>query len=111
MSASPDDKPASSQASASELATAEHVATLTQAVQLLAETVAKQGTYGRRNRHMIWGLVATFTFDVLLTAVVWWFAVQAQNANDSAEQARQNQISICLSGNTARAQNKELWDY
>lgn len=106
MSANPDDKPPGGGA-----ASAQHVAALTKAVEDLAGEASELRGYGQRNRHMIWGLWVSLVVDVVLTAALTVVGVQAWQANDQADQNRQNQISICQTSNTARAQNAQLWEY
>ena len=68
-----------------------------------------QTAYGRRNRSMIWGLVASLVFHVVLTAVLIVVAVKTNEANDKATRTHDQQVSTCLSTNAARANNRELW--
>jgi hypothetical protein len=70
-----------------------------------------QTTYGRRNRRMIWVLVGSVVFELLLTVVIAFVAVQAGNASDKATRAHDQQVATCQTTNEARANNKKLWDY
>lgn len=84
---------------------------MTAAMQVLAKQIEGLRGYGRHNRRMIWGLVVSLVIDIALTFVVAWAVTQSQEANNQAEQNRQNQINVCQSTNGARQQNKELWMY
>lgn len=84
----------------------------------LAERDAQLATYGRRNRHLIWITIISLALDILLTAAVTVVAVQAHDASSAAVSARtaasavaQSNRNLCLSGNAARAQQVELWNY
>jgi hypothetical protein len=67
--------------------------------------------YGRRNRHLIWGLAASIVFDVALSVLLFFVFVVAGNARDSADRNRQTQIATCESGNQARQVSSNLWSY
>lgn len=84
---------------------------LAEQVGTLNAQVEAQESYGRRNRRMIWWLVVSLLFDVVLTAVIATVAVQANRASDQAAQVKSQQVSTCLASNEARANNKKLWDY
>jgi hypothetical protein len=84
----------------------------------LAKRDAQLHRYGRRNRHLIWITIVSLVLDLLLTAAVTVVAVQAHDASSAATGARtaasavaQSNRNLCLSGNAARAQQVELWDY
>jgi hypothetical protein len=88
------------------------------AVEALGGKVEGLAAYGKKNRHLIWGLVVSLVVDLALTVVVAVFAVQAHDANTSAQAARAvaavaqaNNRNLCLSGNASRAQQHGLWLY
>lgn len=84
---------------------------LTGALTTLSGRLEDATRYGHRNRKMIWGLVVSIVLDVALTVTLTLVAVQAQNAGETADQARANQISVCRSTNVSRQQNLQLWEY
>jgi hypothetical protein len=67
--------------------------------------------YGRRNRHLIWGLAVSLVFDVLLSVALFITFITAGNAQDTADRNRQTQISTCESTNAARQVSSNLWLY
>jgi hypothetical protein len=84
----------------------------------LAERDAQLAMYGRKNRHLIWITIISLALDILLTGAVTVVAIQAHDASSAASSARtaaiavaQSDRNLCLSGNAARAQQVELWDY
>ncbi len=84
---------------------------LAEQVGALNAQVEAQESYGRRNRRMIWWLVVSLLFDVVLTAVIATVAVQANRTSDRATQIHSQQVSTCLAGNEARAKNVQLWEF
>lgn len=67
--------------------------------------------YGRRNRHLIWGLAASLVFDLLLSVALFLTFILAGNAQDAAERNRQTQVASCESSNAARQVSANLWTY
>lgn len=67
--------------------------------------------YGRRNRHLIWGLAISLVFDLALSVLLFFVFVVAGNANEAAERNRQSQIASCESGNQSRQVSSNLWLY
>jgi len=91
---------------------------LTEALEGMTRQLAALAAYGKRNRHMIWGLIVSIALDLVLTVVVAVFAIQAHDANTSAQAARvvaaaakQNNLALCEAGNVARAQQIGLWNH
>lgn len=71
-----------------------------------------------KDRRLIAGLAVSLILDLALTVVVAVFAVQAHDANTSAQAAKavavvaqQNNRNLCLSGNESRGQQHGLWLY
>lgn len=84
----------------------------------LAKRDAQLAADEHRNRRLIWITIVSVALDILLTAAVTVVAVQAHDASSAAASARtaasavaQSDRNLCLSGNAARAQQVELWDY
>lgn len=90
------------------LATAQALTTSLNTMTARLEAVNR---YGRRNRHMIYGLVASLLLDAILTVVIAIVAVEANRANDRAAQVHNQQVATCLSTNEGRKLNVQLWDY
>lgn len=67
--------------------------------------------YGRRNRHLIWGLGVSLLFDLALSVLLFFVFVVAGNARDTADRNRQTQIATCESSNQARQVSSNLWLY
>ena len=84
---------------------------LTASMGQLASEVNELNRLGHRNRRMIWGLAASLALDIILTGGIAWTATQAQSANGAAKQNRVTHINVCMSGNVARQQNLQLWEY
>ena len=91
---------------------------LTGALEGMTAELGRLAAYGHRNRRMIWGLIVSIALDLILTAFVAVTAIQAHDANTSAQAAKavasvaqQNNRALCLSSNVARAQQIDLWDY
>lgn len=84
--------------------------TLSTRLEGVTQTQEQQVRYGRRNRSMIWGLVASIAADLLLTIPIAWAVVSAGNANDLAEANHANQVQTCLAGNDSRRDVRELWN-
>ena len=91
---------------------------LTGALEGMTAQLSALTAYGKKNRHLIAGLAVSLTLDLILTVFVAVTAIQAHDANTSAQAARavavvaaQNNRNLCLSNNVARAQSIELWDY
>lgn len=68
-------------------------------------------TYGRRNRHLIWGLAISLLFDLALSVLLFFVFVVAGNANEAAERNRQSQIASCEASNQSRQVSSNLWLY
>lgn len=77
----------------------------------LKDELREQHVYGRRNRHLIWGLAASLLFDLMLSVALFFTFIVAGNARDAADQNRQTQIASCESGNAARQVSANLWTY
>lgn len=74
--------------------------------------------YGKRNRHMIWGLVVSLALDLVLSIALGFVAVQATSASHEATEAtsassqnRQNALVTCESSNEARRVSRQMWTY
>jgi hypothetical protein len=85
--------------------------TMAEQLKALAARQDEQIRYGRRNRHLIWGLVVSLVLDLALTIAVVGVGVATNQANSKANEAHSQQIATCRSGNEARAVNIQLWDY
>lgn len=76
----------------------------TEAMILLAGKVEKLSASGRRT----WKFVL---FDIALTIGLAAFAWIAHGASVSAGQAQQATLLTCQANNTARAENRQIWDF
>lgn len=106
------------------MSTEERETTLAAAARL-EESMAGLGSelkatreYGHRNRHLIWVLAVSLVFDIIMSVLFAFVAVQASNASDRATKAtsaaaqnRQNARVSCIAGNEARAAQVNLWTY
>src|SRR4051812_24679488 len=81
--------------------------------QLEAVSAAQdeQIKYGRRNRHLIRGLVVSLLISVLLTVALVFVAVKTNEANSKATETHNQQVATCVSTNEARRLNTQLWAY
>lgn len=77
----------------------------------LKSEIRELHVYGRRNRHLIWGLAVSLVFDVLLSVALFITFITAGNAQDTADRNRQAQVSSCESGNQTRQASVSLWTY
>lgn len=77
----------------------------------LKDEIRDQHVYGRRNRHLIWGLAISLVFDVLLSVALFVTFVAVGNAQNAADRNRQTQIATCESGNQFRQVSSNLWTY
>jgi hypothetical protein len=72
-----------------------------------AELAAKEQELARRdrvNRRLIWGLIVSLALDLIITVALAALAIEVRhNAASNA--------NLCLSGNAARVQQVQLWDY
>jgi hypothetical protein len=84
---------------------------LTDALTGMAGELNRLGAYGKRNRRLIWFTIVSLAVDVALTVVVGLLAVQSHHASVTAQHASASNLALCQAGNTARAQNRELWDH
>jgi len=84
----------------------------------LREEIANLRVFGKRNRHLIWGLAVSLVLDVCLSGAVTILAVKSAQAADRASETtslatrnRDQQIVTCRAGNEARAAQVQLWTY
>jgi hypothetical protein len=84
---------------------------LSERLQEVSARQDEQIQYGRRNRHLIWGLVVSLVLGLALTIAVVGVGIKANQANTKANETHSQQIATCRSGNEARAVNVQLWDY
>lgn len=77
---------------------------LTDALAKTAAEVSALRRYGRHNRWFI-------AFDIVLTVLLTLSGGIAVHAVQTATRADSAQLALCRAGNTARAQQAELWDY
>lgn len=82
---------------------------LTGSLNSLSVEVARLNSYGRRNRHLIWGTIISLAIDVALTVAVAVFAIEAHQANVTVAELHATQISACRLGNQSRSQQVALW--
>lgn len=66
--------------------------------------IVKLRTYGRRNRKFI-------LIDIVITLVLTVLGGGVVHAIQAAGQANSAQLALCQAGNTARAQQVELWEF
>jgi hypothetical protein len=90
------------------MATAERLSTRLEGVRAELEQVNR---YGRRSRHIIWGLSISLVVDILLTVLISVVAVQANNASNTAGNAFASNQALCKATNTSRHQQVALWTY
>lgn len=93
-------------------------ARLEESMAVLGAELKATREYGHRNRHMIWALAISLMFDILMSVLFAFVAIQASNASDRATEAtsaaaqnRQNARVSCIAGNEARAAQVNLWNY
>lgn len=67
--------------------------------------------YGKRNRHLIWGLAGSILFDVALSVLLFFVFVVAGSARDTADRNRETQIATCEANNQSRQVTTNLWNY
>lgn len=91
---------------------------LERSVRGLTEEMAALRHRGRRNQHMIWGLVASLALDVILSVGFGFVAIQASSASHRASEAtsasaqnRLNALVSCQSSNEARRVSRQMWTY
>jgi hypothetical protein len=77
---------------------------LTASLNGLGDRLEEATRYGRRNRHMIWGLVVSLVLDVALTIALTVVAIQGHNVHSQ-------QVATCRAGNDARRAQTQVWDY
>lgn len=82
---------------------------LAEQVGTLNSRVEAQGTYGRRNRRMIWGIVVSLLVDAVFTIPIAWAVIHASSADDKASRNRQTLVTTCVASNESRADVRELW--
>jgi hypothetical protein len=63
------------------------------------------------NRRLIVVTIASLLLDVILTAVIALVALQAHHADQRASSAAASQMALCESGNVARKQQIDLWNF
>lgn len=85
------------------------VQNLANRAEALTDEAARLHQYGKRNRHLIRGVIISLAFDLLLTCGGLWVAYRANQAHDAATQVHQVQVSTCVATNQTRAQNAQLW--
>ena len=68
-------------------------------------------TYGRKNRRLILWTIASVVLDIALTVTLSVVAIQAHNASVAARHASASNYALCRAGNTARAQQVQLWAF
>jgi large-conductance mechanosensitive channel len=61
----------------------------------------------RGNRRIIIGLVISFAIDIILTVAFVFLTISLINQDNNATATNKSQ---CIANNTARAQDKTLWD-
>lgn len=71
----------------------------------------EQILYGRRNRHLIWGLVVSLLLDAVLTVAIVSVTVKTNEASNRATETHNRLVATCISSNEARRLNTQLWEY
>lgn len=64
-----------------------------------------------RTRRMVRLLAISVVVDVVLSVVVGVVAFKAEQATNDANQARRAVVASCVSGNAARAVQRDLWGF
>jgi hypothetical protein len=77
----------------------------------LKDEIREQHVYGRRNRHLIWGLAASICLDLALSICLLLVFLRVDTTADLAAQNQQTQRTTCESGNQTRAASRDLWNY
>jgi hypothetical protein len=76
-----------------------------------ADEVERQDVYGRHNRQLIWGLVASVLFSLAMGAVAISASLQATQATSAANRNAENSRITCEAGNESRRLQNQLWTY
>ncbi len=67
--------------------------------------------YGHVNRRLIRILGVSLAFDIVLSVMVGYLAWQANEVAQQATSTQARQQAACLSGNEARAGQRQLWHH
>jgi hypothetical protein len=77
----------------------------------LTREVSALRTYGERNRHMIWGLVAAIVIALASAGFALAASLQAREATSQARRNQETAKITCETGNEGRALQTRLWTY
>lgn len=80
-------------------------------VQALTASVDRLDRYGKVNRKLIATLAVLLVLLFADATLTGWTAHKANEAADKAATVQQYQRDTCLSGNEARAAQRQLWGY
>jgi hypothetical protein len=84
---------------------------LTASLNGLRAGLDEANRFGRRNRHMIWWLIASLVLAAVALVAVGAVAIQAHDATSAAARVHDQQVATCRAGNDARRAQIQLWDY
>jgi hypothetical protein len=84
---------------------------LERSMNRLAGEVVALRTYGERNRHMIWGLVAAIVIALASAGFAVAASLQAKEATSQSRRNAETAKITCETGNEGRRLQTQLWTY